>query len=654
MLKKLIFAGLFLGSTLMVAGQSGRRQLSIKDTITDRSIMYPADMERNYDQLLSRWSKDVKYADNCRSNFDGAISFHDSVYINRLYSLPTKMELAFNPVVRDYIEMYAGRRRNQVSYMLGQGKYYFPLFEEALDKEGLPLELKYLPVIESALNPIARSRVGATGLWQFMASTGKMYDLEVNSLVDERRDPHKSTDAAARYLKDLYGIYGDWNLVIAAYNCGPGNVNKAIRRSGGQTDYWAIYPYLPRETRGYVPAFIAATYIMNYYDKHNICPAECANPASMDSLVINKNLHFQQISDVIGVSMDDLRQFNPQFKSDIIPGDYKGYSLNLPMSKLSAFLDKQDNIYAYRSNELLTHRKVAGLDVVSGGSSSSSKVVTHRVKRGDTLARLAGRYGVTSSQIKQWNGLSSNKLSVGRRLKIYRPVPKTTENVSTDVELASNTTQSVDNTSDAPVSGLTKTVTVPKTTTTYYKVRRGDTWNGIARKNGVTVTQIKKWNGIKSNKLIAGKQLKIQKTQYVEVQEQVHLPEPELPIVIMDSTYTADLIDGYLKNIVRDESSLPIVRIATTDSEDDTDAERRNTNDNKIIYHKVKIGETITQIATRYNVSKKEIISWNKLSSSMAKVGQRLLIILPDQPENGVMRNGAEATAHKAILSAYQ
>ena len=636
MLKKIVITGLLLSSTIAVLGQSVRREMSVRDTITDRSIVFPIDMERNYDELLSNWSKDVKYADDCRSNDDGAVSFADSVYINRLYSLPTKMELAFNPVVRDYIEMYAGRRRNQVSYMLGEGKYYFPLFEEALDKEGIPLELKYLPVIESALNPIARSRVGATGLWQFMAGTGKMYDLEINSLVDERRDPHKSTQAAARYLKDLYGIYGDWNLVIAAYNCGPGNVNKAIRRSGGQTDYWAIYPYLPKETRGYVPAFIAATYIMNYHDEHNICPAECKNPASIDSLMIDKTIHFQQIADNLNVSVEDLRQFNPQFKSDIIPGDYKGYSLNLPIDKLSLFLDKKSDIYTYKADQYLTHRKIAGVDVV-GGNRAASNAVTYRVKRGDTLARLASRYGVTSNQIKQWNGLSSNKLSVGRRLKIY----KAEEEKQEDVQLASNQDTTV-----VSVSGLTKTVAVPKTTTAYYKIRKGDTWAAIAKKNGITVSELKGLN--KTSRLIAGKQLKIEKTVYVEIQEPIQLPQPEMTTVMLDSTYTAELIDGYLKKIVRDETTLPRVRISTTDQEEV--AERTNPDDAKTIYHKVKIGETITQIAARYNVSKKDIITWNKLSSNMAKVGQRLLILLPED-SNDVHGSDAQVNTAEASLN---
>lgn len=643
MLKRIIFTGFFIGCSLIITGQTNR-VLSVRDTITDKSIVFPADMEQNYDQLLSTWSKNVKYADDCRSLSDQSVIFEDSVYIRRLYTLPTKMELVFNPVVRSYIEMYAGRRRNQVSYMLGEGKYYFPLFEEALDREGLPLELKYLPVIESALNPIARSRVGATGLWQFMASTGKMYDLEINSLVDERRDPTKSTNAAARYLKDLYSIYGDWNLVIAAYNCGPGNVNKAIRRSGGQTDYWAIYPYLPRETRGYVPAFIAATYIMNYYNDHNICPVECSNPASMDSLMINKNLHFQQIADIINVSVDDLRQYNPQFSSDIIPGEYKQYALNLPIKKVSEFIQNSDTIYAHRFEQLMPHRKVAGLDVTGGGSSSSG-TLTHRVKRGDTLAKLANRYGVTSNQIKSWNGLSSNKLTVGRRLKIYREVPQKAVEQSAETTLASN---SSDNNSS--VSGGTKTET--KTVTSYYKVRRGDTWAGIAKKNGTTIAQIKKWNNIKSNKLIAGTSLKIQKTEYVQVQveeiAQNKLTEPVLPTVEIDSTFTAALFDTYLKKVEteRDEASLPRVRISSTDDEGE-----HSTNDSRIIYHKVKIGETISQIATRYNVSKKDIQEWNKLSGNMAKVGQRLLIILPESSNSASSDNTQQANNSKTFAA---
>jgi len=636
MLKKILFTGLFVGCSLVLPAQTtatGEQSQSQMTTDT------PPEIERQYELLLSR--RDI----NINNYSNESILFDDSVYIRRLYSLPTSMELAFNPAVKAQIELYATRRKNQVSYMLGEAKYYFPIFEQSLDKEGLPLELKYLPVIESALNPVARSPKAAQGLWQFIPSTGKMFDLEINSLVDERNDPHKSSDAAAKYLKYLYDIYKDWNLVIAAYNCGPGNVNKAIRRSGGLTDYWAIYPYLPRETRGYVPIFIAATYIMNYYQEHNIQPAQPTKPLAMDSIVVNKNVHFQQISDLLNIPVEDLRKYNPQYKNDIVPGEYKGYALNLPMNRVGDFIAKQDAIYAHRANELFTHRKMAGLDVVSGSSSSSGSYVTYRVKRGDSISRIASRYGVTTTQIRQWNKLSSNTLSVGRSLRIYRPVAAKKE----EVQLASNDTNKVGDTTVVSVSGLTKVVSVPKTTTSYYTIKRGDTWAGIARKNGVSMTNLKQWNG-NSSKLIAGKSLKVQKTEYIQVEEKIELPEPEMPIVLIDSTYTADIIDGYLKKMVRDESTMPIVRIATTDDDEDNRS-RSATNDSNIIYHKVKIGETITQIATRYNVSKKDIITWNKLRSEMAKVGQRLLIILPDQPQSNTLNNSREATAHEKILS---
>ncbi|MDR1200686.1 MAG: LysM peptidoglycan-binding domain-containing protein [Tannerellaceae bacterium] len=615
MLKKLIIAGIFVGCTLIAAGQSNKPEGD--DT--------PPEFERAYEQLLSK--KGISSEQGNYSN--GAIIFDDSTYIKRLYSLPTKMELAFNPAVKQQIEYYAGRRKSQVSYMLGEGKYYFPIFEEALDREGLPLELKYLPVIESALNPKARSRMGASGLWQFMAATGKMYDLEINSLVDERFDPHKSTDAAVKYLRSLYSKYSDWNLVIAAYNCGPGNVDKAIRRSGGLTDYWSIYPYLPRETRGYVPIFIAATYIMNYYQEHGIDPSVGTKPASMDSVVINKNLHFQQISDVLNIPIDDIRRYNPQFKSDMIPGEYKGYSLNLPMDRLTAFIDKEESIFAYKPDQFLNHRKIAGLDVVSGGSSSNTKTITYRVKKGDTLSKVASRYGVSSAQIKSWNGLSSNKLNTGRRLKIYKtaaPVAGTASNT----EPASNAPDIEGKYTGTPIGGSNAAVEKQaRTTTIYYKIRKGDTWNKITQKNNVSVSDIKKWNNIKNNNLIAGKTLKIQKIEYVDVPviEEPKLPEPELAYVEIDSTFTIDIFDGYLKKVDMDKASLPLINIS---SADDIPV-RKKTDDTKLIYHKVKIGETMTQIAARYNVSQKDIIFWNKLSSNTAKVGQRLLILLPEK-----------------------
>ena len=302
-----------------------------------------------------------------------------------------------------------------------------PIFEEALDTYGLPLELKYLPIIESALNPSAVSRAGASGLWQFMLNTGKIYGLESNSLVDERRDPIKATWAAARYLKDMYAIYQDWNLVIAAYNCGPGTINKAIRRAGGKTDYWEIYNYLPKETRGYVPAFIAANYVMTYYCKHNICPMETNIPDATDTVQVNRNLHFEQIADVCGIGMDELKSLNPQYKKNIIPGDSKPQTLRLPINSISTFIDKQDTIYTHRSAELFKNRRTVSVaDTRSkargskGKSSSQGDVTYHRIRNGETLSTIARKYGVTVNQIKSWNGLRSTKINAGKRLKIYK------------------------------------------------------------------------------------------------------------------------------------------------------------------------------------------------------------------------------------------
>lgn len=635
MLKKLLFTNLLFAFTLFVSAQTRSNELP--------PGKFPEDMERNYDELLSKWAKNAKYAESCSILSDDNVSYPDSVYIKRLYSLPTQIEVVYNQSVKNFIERYAGRMRRQVSYMLGEGKYYFPMFEEALEREGIPMELKYLAVIESALNPIARSRMGATGLWQFMPATGKMYDLEINSLVDERCDPHKSTTAAARYLKDLYSIFNDWNLAIAAYNCGPGNVNKAIRRSGGQTDFWTIYPYLPRETRDYVPIFIAATYIMNYHKEHNICPVECDKPASMDTVVVNKNLHFQQIADVLNIPIDDVRRYNPQFRNNIIPGEYKGYALNLPIHKISAFIDNSDTIFAYKVNELFTHRKVAGQTLANTSTS-------YRVKRGDTLSKIAKRYGISVTQLKRLNGLKSNSVSVGRYLVVSAPVSTTKKEDLSVAELKkTDNSDTSERITDSGTESSGDKRYESKVETTYYKVRKGDTWSLVAKRNSASISDIKKWNNIKNNKLIAGKTLKIQKTIQVEIVQEIEpkLPEPQLPIVEIDSDYTADLINDYLKKLDRDESTLPLIQIGQNEEEENIH-ERKAEENTRIIYHKVRIGETITQIAAHYNVSKQDIVAWNKLSSSTAKVGQRLLIKLPtDSNEGQTSQNSNVADQHK-------
>ena len=419
---------LLLVATSQVKAQSV--DVVIRENGTERKerIDLPKSMTYPLDSLLNDW-KAKNYIDLGKDCSTAEINplFSDSVYIDRLSRIPAIMEMPYNDIIRKFIDMYAGRLRNQVSFMLSACNFYMPIFEEALDAYGLPLELRYLPIIESALNPSAVSRAGASGLWQFMIGTGKIYGLESNSLVDERRDPIKATWAAARYLKEMYDIYGDWNLVIAAYNCGPGTINKAIRRANGETDYWKIYNYLPKETRGYVPAFIAANYVMTYYCDHNICPMETNIPASTDTVQVNKNLHFEQIADLCNVPLDQIKSLNPQYKKQMIPGDSKPYTLRLPIDEISTFIDKQDTIYTHRADELFRNRKTVAVKDITPATRKTTSAVAgkgnltyYTIKSGDTLSTIARKYGVTIKDIQRWNGMSSTKIAAGKRLKIYK------------------------------------------------------------------------------------------------------------------------------------------------------------------------------------------------------------------------------------------
>ncbi len=398
-------------------------------TGSDVVIDLPEGMTYNVDSLLNEWhAKSYLYPDTTCANPDYNPPFEPEVYQNRLSRIPAVMEMPYNEVVQTFIDQYSGRLRRSVSFMLAAGNFYVPIFEEALDYYGLPLELKYLPVIESALDPTAVSRVGATGLWQFMLPTATAYDLEVNSLIDERRDPIKSSWAAAKYLKDLYKMFGDWNLVIAAYNCGPGNVNKAITRANGVRDYWEIYPYLTKETRGYVPTFIAANYIMNYYCEHNICPMKTKMPALTDTIVVSQNFHMEQISKICDIDIEAVRALNPQYRTSVIPGHYKPCTIRLPQEKILTFIELQDSVANYRADELLARRHVVPVnsntnktiakkdDSKNKKNKSGGKTVT--VRRGDTLGAIAARNGTTVKKIKRLNGLRSDRLQIGQKLRV--------------------------------------------------------------------------------------------------------------------------------------------------------------------------------------------------------------------------------------------
>ena len=346
----------------------------------------------------------------------------DSVYKARLQALPCVIELPYNERVRAFILRYVKRNPKQVARMMRMSDYYFPIFEEALCRYNLPYELCCLPIIESALNPMARSHAGAAGLWQFMPATGKLFGLEVNSLVDERMDVIKATDAACRFLSSMYTIYHDWNLVIAAYNCGSGNVNKAIRRAGGKRDFWSIYPYLPRETRNYVPIFIAANYAMNYGQEHGICKAPVEKAMMTDTIRTTKRLHLQQVSENLGIDINELRRLNPQYSRDILPGG-SVYALCLPSEKVGMYIDLQDTILTYKADSLINNRR-AEIDLAKvtsiTGAYRVNGVTYYTIKRGDTLGGIAKKFHCSVKQLRKWNGLKNDNIREGKKLKICR------------------------------------------------------------------------------------------------------------------------------------------------------------------------------------------------------------------------------------------
>lgn len=445
---------MFLGGpcTMMAQIEGDEITVTTKEGEAD-VIEVPEGMLLEIDSLLNQYNSKTYLQDNDCHYSDVNPEFPVETYIERLQRIPSVMEMPYNDVVRKFIDRYAVRLRASVSYMLGAANFYMPIFEEALEMYNLPLELKYLPVIESALSPTATSRVGAAGLWQFMLATGKQYGLEVNSLVDERRDPIKSTYAAARYLRDLYKIYDDWNLVIAAYNYGPQNINKAIHRAGGVKDYWAIYKYLPRETQGYVPAFIAANYIMTYYCEHNICPMRTQIPAKSDTIVVNRDVHFKQIAAVTGIRIEELRSLNPQYRRDIVNGSTQPSVIRLPQTYVNAFLDREDSIYNYEAATLLTKRTVVEVtaddvkeDVVArsqtvaprthqathgrtravsqsrnrrgGKTATRGKSQSVTVKSGQTLSQIAKKNNTTVEKLKRLNGIKGNTIRAGKKLKV--------------------------------------------------------------------------------------------------------------------------------------------------------------------------------------------------------------------------------------------
>ena len=440
------------------------------------------------DSLLNLWyvhskanSEDIEEYDMDSVRFQSNVP--DEVYIERIRQMNSFISLPYNDVVKNYIILYSEKMPTKMANILGLCKYYMPIFEEILNKYDMPEELKAMAVIESAMNPRAVSRAGAKGMWQFMYATAKMYGLHIDSYVDERLDPVKSAEAAAQYLKDAYEIFGDWNLAIASYNCGAGNVNKAIRRSGGKRAFWDIYPYLPRETRGYVPAFVGALYAMTYYKEHGIKPEAIEMPAHVDTFKINKMLHLRQVSDLTGAPLDELKDLNPQYSHEIIPGNSREYILRIPYNYTNAFIDQEDSLYRHKADEYFN--PVTLKKIVDG---ADGERIVYKVKSGDVLGRIASRHRCTVAQIKKWNNLTSNNIRVGQKLVIYR-------GGSAPASASSSSSSSSSSSTAAPANATT------------YVVKSGDVLGKIAERHGCTVAQLKAWNGLTSNNIQVGQKL---------------------------------------------------------------------------------------------------------------------------------------------------
>ncbi|MCQ2300713.1 MAG: LysM peptidoglycan-binding domain-containing protein [Bacteroidales bacterium] len=515
---------------------------------TEVDMLYISNRDvANYDSLIHSYylRKYTKSVDSHYKRTPSQMSqefdlIPDSVLAKRLRAMPTIVPMTYNSDVRAYIRMYVRLMEKRCDVMISLSEFYFPMFGEVLARYGVPDELKYLTIVESALNPQATSRVGAAGLWQFMYRTGLNYDLEVNSLVDNRRDPYLSTVAAARYLKDLYKIYGDWTLAIASYNCGPGNVNKAIARSGGKRDFWQIYSYLPRETRGYIPAFIAANYVMNYYHEHGIRPHKIQIPYNADTIHLRQDAYFCHISKFTGIQVEELKVLNPQYRADIVPVSSGFSTLNLPTGKLHTFILFEDSIYR------ATKDSAEKAPVVVATSEPERERIVHKVKSNETMTKIANRYGVSVNDIKRWNKKKSTTLKAGERIVIYRrnpnykppvkpaaPKADTTQTATKADSRPSSAAADIDFSVDpepidddipgaeerleekpapkpaAKPAAKPQPKPQPKQAKVYHTVKKGETLFKISQKYGVTIQQIKKNNNLKSDNIAVGQKLLI-------------------------------------------------------------------------------------------------------------------------------------------------
>ncbi len=670
---------LLLGITgLLHAQQATEYTATVKPTgdfelINDNFIVAALDSLSTLKYFESSESTKYRLNDNKYNFLPNFIpTYPDSVYYYRMQRLDVEspMELTYNPYVRMFIDMYANRKRGTTSRVLGLSQMYFPIFEQQLDKYNIPLELKYLAIVESALNAKARSRVGAGGLWQFMYYTGKVYGLEVSSYVDDRNDPLKATVAACKHFNDLYNIYHDWLLVLAAYNSGAGNVNKAIRRSGGKMTFWEIMPYLPRETRDYVPAFIAVNYVMAYSNEHNIYPVM---PKILfhetDTVAVHQPLTLGILADKLKLTNTDLEFLNPTFRTGFIPATPANpFYIRLPQKSIADFINNETSLYAYYQLKGYDPNQFKATD--NADYDVITKRITHKVRKGETLATIARKYDCSSSEIKKWNKLKKSSVYKGQALKIYvqtrQPAveAKTPKTSPGSQELASGPdTLNTETVVVKTANPTTSTIVKPK----YHIVKKGESLGKVAAKYHVTTKNLLAWNKLKSNNLMVGQKLRVNAPSKTVVDENLanntasgnekHSGQPQK--FSTDAKYYVVKKGDYLSKVATENgvtteqlvswNSLETNNLLTgqklrVNAPDTGNTTKASTSelakkaevdttkaDLKMVYYTVKSGDTLWSISQKYNgVTIDQLKEWNKLSGKAGlKVGQKLKVILP-------------------------
>jgi membrane-bound lytic murein transglycosylase D len=626
-----------------------------------------------YDQLIT----DIKNID-----VDQKVDYELSTDLlkERLKKMDEKspFNIEYNIGLENVIKSFLKNRKRSFERLMGLSQFYFPLFEQELAKNNIPLEIKYLAVVESALNTRAISRVGATGLWQFMYQTGKQYGLKINSFIDERNEPMASSKAASQYMNNMFKIFNDWDLVLAAYNSGPGNVAKAIRRSGGQQNYWNIRRNLPKETQGYLPAFLATMYIFEYHKEHGIVPNKAvANHFSTDTIMIKKAMTFKQISQLLDISTEELQFFNPSFKRNEIPYiSGEPTFLTLPKDKIAIFTSNEDKIYAYIENEYNKRERPNDLNIAYKRKDSVSNITQlldttnivsrikkYKVQKGDDLADIANKYDVTVWQIKKWNHLKSNKVKVGKSLIIIsseKVADQTTDQNQLKLQ-DKKVLQTADNSieANAQKTFVSETTFVNKEFTKYHKVKKGETLGEISEKYNIALSDLKKCNNLKKNNVTAGQRLKIITTQRVAVT----VKKPTKLLITKTDTlasatngtnsskinnslaanqkyYTVEQGDNL--NVIATKHNVTVANliewnnlknnqiaqgsqlIITTEDTSDENHKKSNTN-----VHLVGKGDNLQNIALKYKTSQVKIKVWNKLINNALQIGQELIISDP-------------------------